>query len=385
MEQSCRDVLEGGERLGRAESAMELLLRLARLMKKAFGCRMALCYQLHGAGRALLPVGWSGLSPRSIRIFLQHPLTLAELPLLEETLRRRRRFSCSGELCPGIFPAQVAELFPAGSLLVLPLQVRGEVIGVAFALREIPFSYDESSLLGWTVSHAALALGSLAPARGGGAGPAEAGGQEGEPDRAGGAAALHAPVPAGTHSTLVATVSSLINAIEAKSRWTKGHSERVMRSCVIIAAALGLGPKELERVRLGGLLHDIGKIGVEGVLESPGLLHAGEGPAMKLHPEMGVAILEPIAELKEVLPGILHHHEKMDGSGYPAGLKGDQIPLDARIIAVADAFDAIVSERPYKSGSARAAALSELELCAGSQFDPRIVRCLRDFITGVAE
>jgi HD-GYP domain-containing protein (c-di-GMP phosphodiesterase class II) len=152
-----------------------------------------------------------------------------------------------------------------------------------------------------------------------------------------------------------------------------------MRTCAIIAAAMGLGEGEVERVRLGGLLHDIGKIGVEGV-DNPGRLDAEKNPPMKLHPEMGVAILSPISELKGVLPGILHHHERFDGKGYPAGLNGEEIPLDARIIAVADAFDAIVSERPYKSGSGRADALVELEICAGSQFDPEMVRCLSGFI-----
>jgi len=249
------------------------------------------------------------------------------------------------------------------------MQVRRRVLGLVLAVRDTPFDEKETALLGWLVDHAALAVGSLSGEGGAAAGPGIAARpvkgtglcQEGQ-------------------GMFVNTVSSLVNAIEAKSLWTKGHSERVMRTCAIIAAAMGLSDAEVERVRLGGLLHDIGKIGVEGVLDNPGRLNAEGGPPMKLHPEMGIAILSPIPELKEVLPGILHHHERFDGTGYPDGLKGEEIPLDARIIAVADAFDAIVSERPYKSGSGRADALVELEICAGSQFDPEVVRCLSGFI-----
>ncbi|OGU11509.1 MAG: hypothetical protein A2075_23150 [Geobacteraceae bacterium GWC2_58_44] len=372
MEESYRAMLEGGERLGRAASLTEVMLQLARLMKKVLGCRLVLCYELPGDCRQFLPVGWSGLAPRSVPIFLQHPLLLKDLPLLEEMVRRRRRLLVSGQLQPGFLPPELGEIIPRCTLLAIPLQVRGEVVGLALALRDIPFDHEEGALLGWTGSHAALALASLSAGERVPAG-SRAVIESGKTDRL--------ELYSRSQSMFVNTVSSLVKAIEAKSRWTRGHSERVMRTCVIIAAAMGLGEAEVERVRLGGLLHDIGKIGVEGVLDNPGLLHAEEGPPLKLHPEMGVAILSPISELKPVLPGILHHHERFDGTGYPAGLRGDQIPLDARIIAVADAFDAIVSERPYKSGSGHADALVELKICAGSQFDPEVVRSLSGFVT----
>lgn len=186
---------------------------------------------------------------------------------------------------------------------------------------------------------------------------------------------------AGSEVDLVKTVGSLIEAMESKSAWTERHGERVMQASGIIATALGLCEWEVERVRLGGLFHDIGKIGVQG-LDNPGTLDPREDPPMAKHPELGVAILSPLPALKGVLPGVLHHHERFDGKGYPAGLRGEEIPLDARIIAVADAFDAIVSERPYKSASGRDDALAELELCAGSQFDPELVRCLVSFVKG---
>ncbi|HEY6839159.1 MAG TPA: HD domain-containing phosphohydrolase, partial [Geobacteraceae bacterium] len=124
----------------------------------------------------------------------------------------------------------------------------------------------------------------------------------------------------------IGTVASLANAIDAKSPWTKGHSERVMHYAAAIAQEMGLPEETVEKVRLGGLLHDIGKIGViEALLEKPALLADDEFPPMRLHPEKGVAILAPIEQLKGVLPGILHHHERYDGSGYPDGLKGEEI------------------------------------------------------------
>jgi HD-GYP domain-containing protein (c-di-GMP phosphodiesterase class II) len=180
------------------------------------------------------------------------------------------------------------------------------------------------------------------------------------------------------------TITSLANAIDAKSPWTKGHSERVMHGAVNIARELGLDEKGIERIRLGGLLHDIGKIGVmEALLEKPTELDDDEFPPIRLHPEKGVAILAPITQLKDVLPGILHHHECFDGTGYPDGLAGDAIPLDARIIAVADSFDAMVADRPYRKGLGVAEAAAELARCAGTQFDPEIVDCFRSRLARV--
>ncbi|HTG81002.1 MAG TPA: HD domain-containing phosphohydrolase [Geobacteraceae bacterium] len=177
------------------------------------------------------------------------------------------------------------------------------------------------------------------------------------------------------------TVASLANAIDAKSPWTKGHSERVMHLAAAIAAEMGLDEATIERIRLGGLLHDIGKIGIiEALLEKPAMLSEDEFPPLRLHPEKGVGILAPIAQLQDVLPGILHHHERYDGKGYPAGLKGKAIPLEARVITVADSFDAIVSARPYKKGLSVAAALAELQKCAGTQFDPEVVDSLVSYI-----
>jgi HD-GYP domain-containing protein (c-di-GMP phosphodiesterase class II) len=175
----------------------------------------------------------------------------------------------------------------------------------------------------------------------------------------------------------IGTVTSLANAIDAKSPWTKGHSERVMHMAVHIAEQMKLDEAGIERVRLGGLLHDIGKIGVvEALLEKPSSLSEEEFPPIRLHPEKGVAILAPIEQLRDVLPGILHHHERYDGNGYPSGLRGTDIPIEARIISVADAFDAMVSTRPYKKGLSVIEALDGLRKCSGTQFDPEVVESM---------
>lgn len=179
------------------------------------------------------------------------------------------------------------------------------------------------------------------------------------------------------HTLFISTVTSLANAIDAKSPWTKGHSERVMHSAANIAREMGQPEEMVERVRLGGLLHDVGKIGIiEALLEKPARLSDEEFPPMRLHPEKGVAILAPIEQLHDVLPGILYHHERFDGSGYPKGLKGEGIPLEARIVAVADAFDAMISERPYKKAYPLKRAIAELRTCASKQFDPKAVEAL---------
>jgi len=185
-------------------------------------------------------------------------------------------------------------------------------------------------------------------------------------------------------SLFINTVTSLANAIDAKSPWTKGHSERVMNVAATIAREMGLSETEVERVRLAGLLHDIGKIGIiEALLEKPEELSEDEFPPLRLHPEKGVAILAPIRQLQDIIPGVLHHHERMDGSGYPHGLKGEEIPLAARIVSVADSFDAMVSDRPYKKGLSVKEAIGELERCAGSHFDRAVVGAFTGYLLRV--
>ena len=173
---------------------------------------------------------------------------------------------------------------------------------------------------------------------------------------------------------LVGTITSLASAIDAKSTWTNGHSERVTAYAIAIGKEMGLKDEELERLRLAGLLHDIGKIGTYDILlDKPGKLTDGEFELVKRHPRKGAEILAPIKQLNDVLPGILHHHEKYDGGGYPGGLKGEEIPLHARILCVADSFDSMTADRPYRPSPGREYAVSEFRRCLGTQFDPLVV------------
>ena len=184
--------------------------------------------------------------------------------------------------------------------------------------------------------------------------------------------------------TFLETSEALAEAIELRDAYTGGHTRRVTKYSLATGAELGLDQSELEKLRLAAILHDIGKLGVDdGVLRKPGRLAKKEFEQMKKHPTLGSAILDEVQYLKPVLPGIRSHHERVDGRGYPGGLRGRKIPLIARIIAVADTYDAMTSDRPYRKGLAKKAAIKELVDCCGSQFDKRVVEAfLRAFRSG---
>ncbi|WBP87108.1 HD-GYP domain-containing protein [Kitasatospora cathayae] len=176
-----------------------------------------------------------------------------------------------------------------------------------------------------------------------------------------------------------ATVQSLVQAVEIKDAYTRGHSERVGRASVLIATQLGMEPERLRTLRFAGILHDVGKLGVATeLLRRNGPLSEDERRAVEIHPVYGYELVRGIDFLGEAHAGILHHHERMDGRGYPSGLAGEQIPEFARIISVADAFDSMTSTRSYRRGRPVTEAVTELERCSGSQFDPVMVRALID-------
>jgi HD-GYP domain-containing protein (c-di-GMP phosphodiesterase class II) len=173
---------------------------------------------------------------------------------------------------------------------------------------------------------------------------------------------------------VVKMAKSLVFAIEAKDIYTRGHSERVSQYSMLIGKRLGLGKKESNDLKWASMLHDIGKIGIpESILNKPSRLTDAEYEVIKEHPVKGGDILKPIDQLADSLPGIIYHHERYDGCGYPQGLKGDDIPPIARIIAVADTFDAINSNRAYRETRSPEKALEIIVSVAGSQLDPRIV------------
>ena len=170
------------------------------------------------------------------------------------------------------------------------------------------------------------------------------------------------------------SIKALVAAIEAKDQYTAGHSERVTAIAVLIGQELGLSPPVMENLRVSAILHDVGKIGIsEKILCSKEKLTDEEFAVIKSHPSKGATILQHLDEFSAIIPGVKHHHERYDGRGYPDNIKGSEIPLPARIIAVADTFDAITSNRTYRRKKNFQFAVDEIMKCAGTQFDPEMV------------
>lgn len=175
------------------------------------------------------------------------------------------------------------------------------------------------------------------------------------------------------NAMFLGTLEALTTAIDAKDRYTCGHSQRVAQLTRQLAVAVGLDEYAVSRMWIAALVHDIGKIGVpEAVLMKPGRLTDEEFDEIKKHPEIGHRILRDIPQLQDILPGVLHHHERWDGRGYPHGIAGENIPLMARLIALADSFDAMSSDRTYRQRLSREDVLEEIRRCAGGQFDPEL-------------
>jgi putative nucleotidyltransferase with HDIG domain len=205
------------------------------------------------------------------------------------------------------------------------------------------FSGDDSRLLATIANHATVAVGNTA-------------------------------LFSSLQEAYLATVRSLAEAVDAKDPYTRGHSDHVARYAMAIADQLGLPAADKTALEMAAYLHDIGKIGIrEDVLRKPGALDDAECVEMRHHPLIGASILRPVAFPWPITAIVRHHHEHFDGTGYPAGLKGEDIPVLARILAVADAFEAMTSDRPYRRALVAQQALDELRRCAGTQFDGSIV------------
>jgi putative nucleotidyltransferase with HDIG domain len=170
-------------------------------------------------------------------------------------------------------------------------------------------------------------------------------------------------------------VLAFANALDAKSPWTMGHSERVAFFALAIAKEMQFNEYDMEMLKIGSLLHDIGKLGTyDVILEKTEPLTEKEWELIKMHPAKGADILNPVGQLRKVIPIIKYHHERFDGAGYPEGLKGQDIPLSARILCVADTFDSLIADRPYKRAMEREQAFAHIEQQAGMQFDPDVVK-----------
>lgn len=231
-------------------------------------------------------------------------------------------------------------------LLAVPIMQRGRAIGVITVYTSKPrdFSQEEIDLLSTFASQASIAI-------------------------------ENAKLYAEMKQQYLSMVMALAAAIEAKDAYTHGHSTKVMEYAVKIGMEMGLSEKEIETVRYAGLLHDIGKIGIKDViLTKTGPLTDEEMNELHRHPEYGANIMERVDMLREIAPLTLYHHERFDGKGYPLGLVGDQIPLGARILAVADTFDAMIADRPYRKAFPFDYVKREMKKAAGTQLDPEIVR-----------
>ncbi|MEZ7891176.1 MAG: GAF domain-containing protein [Candidatus Wallbacteria bacterium] len=241
------------------------------------------------------------------------------------------------------------------SILAVPLIVRDTAIGVisCFFKKHHRFSQSEINLLQTLASHAAIAL-------------------------------ENAKLYGDMQKNYTSTITALSAAIDAKDHYTHGHSKNVMEYAVAIATEMKLSKEEIETIRFAGLLHDIGKIGIsEVILQKRGHLTDDEFNIISSHPKLGLSIMNEVGFLKKIAPLTYHHHEKYDGSGYPDHLKGDEIPLGARILNVSDSFDVMTTARVYKTAMSFEDAVKELDRCAGKQFDPKVVSAFKNVIERV--
>lgn len=236
--------------------------------------------------------------------------------------------------------------FKTKNMICVPVEIKGKVIGVLQAINRLgdgTFDNDDLELFQHFSTQVAIALDN---------------------------ARLYQEI----RETFYATAESLAEAIEKRDPYTGGHTKRVLEYCIAISRYLDLSAEELEMLKLSAVLHDIGKIGVEdSILRKQAPLDGQEASRMKQHPLMGGDILRHVPQLKGVMPGMMYHHERPDGKGYPTGLKNGEIPLMARIIAVADTYDAMTTTRPYRKGLAPEVALTELRKYSGTQFDSAVV------------
>lgn len=243
--------------------------------------------------------------------------------------------------------------FITRSMICVPMVLKEKTIGVLQVLNrtgDIPFNDHDVEMLGNVANQAVSAI-------------------------------ENARLYENIQKVYLSTIEVLATAIDAKDPYTQGHSRRVTLYSVAIAEELNMTSKQIENVRYSGLLHDVGKIGIkDSIIKKPGRLTDEEYGIIKQHPSIGAKILKPVDFLSDKIPGVLHHHEYYDGRGYPSHLTGDNIPLDGRIICVADAFDAMTTNRPYRKGLSVKTAVGELNKFSGKQFDPECVKAfLRAF------
>ncbi|MDP2689237.1 MAG: GAF domain-containing protein [Deltaproteobacteria bacterium] len=267
-------------------------------------------------------------------------------PLIIHDVSKDRRFQCRMDR---------RSRFRTRDMVCVPVTIKGNTIGVLQAINRIggSFNGEDLKLFQMFSNQVAIALDN---------------------------ARLYEEIL----DTFYATSGALAEAIEKRDPYTGGHTRRVLGYCLAAAKYLKMPPRSMEVLKLSAVLHDIGKIGIEdSILRKNAPLDREESMSMRMHPQYGAEILGHIPQIKDVVPGMLHHHERVDGLGYPDGLKGDGIPLAAKIIAVADTYDAMTTTRPYRKGLPPETALAELKKFSGIQFDEKVVKAfLKAFRNG---
>lgn len=237
--------------------------------------------------------------------------------------------------------------FITRDMLCVPLKVKSKVIGVLEAINKLDgdvFNDEDLELFQLLANQVAIAID-------------------------------NARLYEGIQDAFLQTAEALADAIDKRDPYTGGHTKRVVKYSMAIAKYLNMNPSEKEHLKIAAILHDIGKIGiVDIILQKPSKLNEDEFNKIKKHPIVGGEIIEKIAHLKDVIPGMRYHHERVDGKGYPDGLDGSKIPLIAKIIAVADTFDAITTDRPYQKALNGDVAIEEIKRVSGLQFDEDVVR-----------
>ena len=343
---------EVGKKVGSVSQLTQLVEQITQMTQQTLNASASSVLLLDGQEQELhfeVAEGQAGKSLRKLRLSAQSGIAgwVAShgKPLVVNDVNQDKRFNRGIDEITG---------FVTRSIMCAPLIVHRQTVGVIEVLNKVDGSDFSKQDLATLVSVAATTAIAIENIR------------------------LHQSVL----SAYKSTIKALAATIDAKDPCTCGHSQRVTEYALIGAAAFSLSPEDLEVLEYAGILHDVGKIGIaESILTNPGPLSPQEWKTMRKHPMTGANILKEIPFLEKARRIVLHHHEKYDGSGYPDGLRGEDIPIGARLLAVADAYEAMTSPRPYRKKTLTGKeALEELERNKGTQFDPDVVNAFTNII-----
>jgi len=344
-----QSVAEVGHLLIESEPSRLSYAESLRLACREIGAGTGMLFLLDPEQDELLLAASVGIDPTS----LENGAALAVGEGLSGWVAQHREAFFSNDLAAaGRFRPVSQMKYKRASAVSVPILRHGELLGVLTFADERPGAFGRADLLMVEAVAASLALGLRC-------------------------SQLRAEAEAG----YLACIRGLANALEAKDPGTRGHSLRIAHFCREVGRAFDFPRERRERLEAAAYLHDIGKIGIpESVLHKPGPLTGAEWELVRRHPEMGAEILRGLPSMSEVSRFVEAHHERPDGRGYPRGLRGDEIPLESRIISAADAFDAMVTARPYRAHLPAEVALAEMQAAAGSQFDPFVVERLSEIV-----